>query len=257
MRQKAFLFVFFVCAVLPLFSQNTLPEKKYNLFLTGASFASHQNGWFEMACESLHATPVNRAVGGEAIANTANKMNEQKLYTKEELEEMDAFVIMHVHDKDVIDPAQLKGNYEDYSVPFDRSNYAAAYDYVIKRYITECYNLKFDEQSKYYGTPAGKPAVIILCTHWNDARTTYNRTIRELSRKWGLPLVEFDTYIGFSKNQIHPVAGKPFSMLYADDRQVMDGVEHGFHPRRGKDQYIQQRMAKIFTTLMHTVLVDL
>jgi len=51
---------------------------------------------------------------------------------KKELEEIDALVIMQVHDKDVFDESQLKPKYTDYQIPFDRSNYAAAFDYVIK-----------------------------------------------------------------------------------------------------------------------------
>jgi hypothetical protein len=90
------------------------------------------------------ATPLNRAIGGEAIADAANRMAEGTLYSKEELEEVDALVIMQVHDRDVSVP-NIEGGVYDYEIPFDRSNYAAAFDYVIKRYLTECYNLKFDE----------------------------------------------------------------------------------------------------------------
>ncbi len=229
--------------------------KKYKILLTGASFAVAENGWFELGCERLNATPINKAIGGEAIASAANRMAEEKLYSKEELEEMDAFVIMQVHDKDVMDSTQLMQNYGDYKTPFDRSNYAAAYDYVIKRYMDDCYKLRLDKGSKYYNTKTGKPVVIILCTHWNDARGTYNKSIRQLGEKWGLPVVEFDRYIGFSKNHNHPVTGKPYSLLYANDTQVMEGVRHGFHPFRGKDQYIQKRMAAIFADLMSKVLL--
>ena len=56
------------------------------ILLTGASFADKGNTWFEMGCEQLGAIPLNRAKGGEAIANTANRMYEGVLYTKEELE---------------------------------------------------------------------------------------------------------------------------------------------------------------------------
>ena len=124
------------------------PEKnKYTILLTGASFASSNNGWFELACKKLDATPINKAIAGEAIANTANKMAADTLYTRQQLEDIDAFVIMHVHDKDVASENGLKENYKDYRTPFDRSNYAAAYDYVIKHYITDCYNLKFDKNN--------------------------------------------------------------------------------------------------------------
>lgn len=241
---------------LPSFSQTKGDEgKRYNLFLTGASFASKDNTWFEMGCERLNATPVNRAVGGHAIAHTANMMAEGTMYTAEELDNMDAFVIMQVHNKDVYDPTQLKENIEEYALPFDLSNYAAAYDYVIKKYMIDCYNLKDNPKSKYYQTAYGKPPVIVLSTHWNDSRITYNKAIRQLADKWGLPLIEFDKYIGFSYKQNHPVTNLPISLTYASDTQVIEGTEHGFHPYRGQDKYIQQRMAAIFASLMNNILL--
>ena len=122
--------------------------RKYTILLTGASFASPENGWFELGCEQLGATPLNRAVGGEAIVDAANRMADETLYTPEELERIDALVIMQVHDRDVADTSQLKPLYTDYKLPFDRSNYAVAFDYVIKRYLTECYNLRLNTGSR-------------------------------------------------------------------------------------------------------------
>lgn len=230
-------------------------QQKYTLLLTGASFASPENGWFESGCRALNAKPINRAVGAEAIANTANHMNEGTLYSKQELEEIDAFVIMQVHEKDVFEDSQLRENYEDYPMPFDRSNYAAAYDYVIKRYLTDCYNLKFDKDSKYYNTETGKPAVIILSTHWHDGRPVYNRTIRQLGEKWGFPVIEFDKNIGFSKNTLHPVTKDQISILYTDkNTEEVDGVTYGWHQFRGEDTYIQRRMGAIFADVMRRVL---
>lgn len=227
---------------------------KYNIILTGASFASYQNSWFEKACRQLNARAINRAVGGEAIANTANRMNDGTLYTPEELEQTDALVIMQVHNRDVFDSTQLKEKYTDYKLPFDRSNYAAAFDYVIKRYITECYELKNNPRSKYYKSATGKPAIIVLCTAWHDGRTIYNTSVRKLAAKWGLPLVEFDQYIGFSRNAPHPVTGQQTSLLYATDNEVIDGVKFGKHPIRGEQSYIQQRMAAIFQDTMLRIL---
>ena len=177
---------------------------KYTILLTGASFASPQNGWFEIGCRQLDARAINRAIGGESIADTANRMAEGTLWNAGELDEMDALVIMQVHNRDVSATGGLKEKYTDYTTPFDRSNYAAAFDYVIKRYQSECYALKDDPKSKYYGTKSGKPAVIVLCTDWHDARTTYNAAIRRLAARWGLPLVEFDRNIGFSKDSSEP-----------------------------------------------------
>ena len=220
---------------------------KYTILLTGASFASPQNGWFEIGCRQLDARAINRAIGGESIADTANRMAEGTLWNAGELDEMDALVIMQVHNRDVSATGGLKEKYTDYTTPFDRSNYAAAFDYVIKRYQSECYALKDDPKSKYYGTKSGKPAVIVLCTDWNAA-------IRRLAARWGLPLVEFDRNIGFSKDTPNPATGTQQSLLHAQDTQTIEGVAYGWHPQRGQDKYIQQRMAAIFTDTMRRIL---
>ena len=227
---------------------------KYTILLTGASFASPQNSWFEIGCRQLDARALNRAIGGESIADTANRMAEGTLWNAGELDEMDALVIMQVHNRDVSATGGLKEKYTDYTTPFDRSNYAAAFDYVIKRYQSECYALKDDPKSKYYGTKSGKPAVIVLCTDWHDARTTYNAAIRRLAARWGLPLVEFDRNIGFSKDTPNPATGTQQSLLHAQDTQTIEGVAYGWHPQRGQDKYIQQRMAAIFTDTMRRIL---
>ena len=227
---------------------------KYTILLTGASFASPQNGWFQIGCRQLDARALNRAIGGESIADTANRMAEGTLWNAGELDEMDALVIMQVHNRDVSATGGLKEKYTDYTTPFDRSNYAAAFDYVIKRYQSECYALKDDPKSKYYGTKSGKPAVIHLCTDWHDARTTYNAAIRRLAARWGLPLVEFDRNIGFSKDTPNPATGTQQSLLHAQDTQTIEGVAYGWHPQRGQDKYIQQRMAAIFTDTMRRIL---
>lgn len=220
------------------------------IVLTGASFASPQNTWFEMGCRRIGYTPLNRAVGGEAIADTANRMAKGTLYSPEELETMEALVIMQVHNREVADSPKLKAGWRDYATPFDRSDYAAAFDYVIKRYQDECYALREKQGSKYFGSKAGKPAVIVLCTDWHDARVTYNGSVRRLAERWGLPVVEFDKNIGFSKNSPHPVTGEQTSLLFATDTQKIDGVTYGWHPLRGEKSHIQRRMAAIFAERM-------
>ena len=136
----------------------------------------------------------------------------------------------------------------------ETGNYAEGFDFVIKRYMSDCYNLRDDPDSKYYRSRSGKPALIVLCTHWHDARTVYNESVRKLAAKWGLPLVKFDANIGFSRHMPHPVTGGQISLIYADDTQVVNGVRVGWHPLRGKDQYIQRKMAAIFAARMSQLL---
>lgn len=237
------------------FSQDNKRAGQDTILLTGASFASPGNGWFELGCEKLNAFPINRAVGGEAISNAANRMQKGTLYTPQELESIDVFVIMQVHDKDVYNSGKLHEKYTDYKMPFDRSDYAAAFDYVIKKYLSDCYNLKFDKNSRYYNSKYGKPARIVLCTDWHDARSAYNTSIRKLAEKWGFPLVEFDKYIGFSKNTVHPVTGVQASLMFALDTQNIDGIKYGWHPEQGKDKYIQKRMGAIFADVLSRILL--
>jgi hypothetical protein len=253
MKRFRTLLILWIAFGLMLSAQHKKDTAPYTFLLTGASFASPVNGWFEVGCDLLSAIPLNRAIGGEAIANTANRMINSTLYSEDEFENIDALVIMQVHNQDVFDESQLKTNYTDYETPFDRSNYAAAFDYVIKRYLAECYNLKFNKQSRYYNTKYGKPAVIVLCTDWHDARTIYNTSVRKLAAKWGFPLVEFDKYIGFSKNTLHPVTGEQMSLLFAGDKQEIDGITYGWHPENGKDAYIQRRMGAIFANTMRKI----
>ena len=231
-------------------------DKEYTLLLSGASFASPDNTWFEIGCERLNAKAINRAIGAQSIVSTAGTMNEGALYSQQELEDIDALVIMHVHDRDVFNEEEFgKGKkWEDYSQPMNGNDYAGGFDYVIKRYMSDCYNLKNVSGSKYYGTKSGKPAIIVLCTHWHDARTIYNTSVRLLAAKWGLPVVEFDANIGFSRHTTHPVTGEQVSVIFSDDTETINGKVFGWHASRGKNGYIQQKMAAIFAHKMSQVL---
>ncbi len=152
MYKRITLFTFICLLALAGIAQN---KDTYTILLSGASFAEPNNKWFEMGCRALHAIPINRAVSAESIAHTANKMLDGTLYTPEEFDNIDVFVLMQVHEKDVYNEANLKENYKDYKTPFDASDYAVCYDYVIKRYISDCYNQKFNPKSRYYNTPYG------------------------------------------------------------------------------------------------------
>ena len=144
MYKRITLFTFICLLALAGIAQN---KDTYTILLSGASFAEPNNKWFEMGCRALHAIPINRAVSAESIAHTANKMLDGTLYTPEEFDNIDVFVLMQVHEKDVYNEANLKENYKDYKTPFDASDYAVCYDYVIKRYISDCYNQKFNPKS--------------------------------------------------------------------------------------------------------------
>lgn len=220
-------------------------EHPLTILLTGASFAIPENGWFEIGCEDLGAVAVNKSVSGEAIYHTARRMDKGTFYTPEELDDIDVFVIGHVHNQNVANEQWLKEKWEDYTSIATTTDYSVAYDYVIKRYISDCKALKDNPASRYYGTEEGKPVKIMFCTHWHDSRTTYNPAIRKLAQKWGFPLVKFDDNIGFSR--LDAAAGEPQpSLAYAHDTETINGVKYGWHPLRGSNSYVQRRMAQIF-----------
>ncbi len=228
-------------------AQENESDKQLTFMLYGASFAIPQNGWFEIACENMGAEALNKAVSAEAIYHDARRMAAGKDYTTAELDRTDVLVIMHVHNQNVANEANLQEKWEDYTNISTTTDYAVAYDYVIKRYIADCEALEFNEESKYYGVEGGKPAKIMLCTHWHDSRTTYNPAIRKLAERWGFPLVEFDKNIGFSKDDEGIAdAGEP-SRAVAHDTETINGIKYGWHPKRGNNSPIQNRMAAIFT----------
>lgn len=215
----------------------------YHFLLAGASFAVPENGWFELVCEAFNAEPINKAVSGEAIKHTAMAMYDNEFYTFEELERVDAFIIMHVHNQDVANTNGIKENYQDYTYE-ELQQYHLAYDYVIKRYMADCYELRNNPASQYYQTENGKPVKIYLTTHWHDSRISYNQSIRTLADRWQLPLVKWDENIGFTRKELDADGQQP-SLKYALDTETIYGIVFGWHPRRGKQEYIQQRMAKI------------
>lgn len=219
------------------------PEKAIMLF--GASFAVPENSWFEMGCGELNFEPINKSVSGEAIYHDAYRMAAGSDYTVEELDRTEWLVLMHVHNQNVANETNLKENWEDYTEISSTRDYAVAYDYVIKRYIYDCAQLEYNENSIYYGVEGGKPARIMLCTHWHDGRAEYNAAIRKLAQRWNFPLVEFDTKIGFSKEDNQEDKGAPSREFCSDTEKLYD-VTFGWHPQRGTNREIQQRMAAIF-----------
>lgn len=231
----------------------TNADGKPVMLLTGASFAIPENGWFEVACEDMGAVALNKAVSGEAIYHTARRMNNNTFYTTAELDDIDVFVISHVHNQNVANEQWIKENWEDYTSIASTTDYSTSYDYVIKRYIADCKALKDNPASRYYGTEEGKPVKIILTTHWHDSRTTYNPAIRKLAQRWGFPLVEWDVNIGFSKDDVAAGEAQP-SLAMAHDNETINGVKYGWHPLRGSNTHIQRRMAQIFEEVAAPVL---
>ena len=210
-----------------------------SLCIVGASFAYPENCWFELACEKMGLKPINKAISCSNIKDTAKSMRENSLFTLDELDSFATFAIMHTHNYNVYDGVGV------------HTPYVEAYDYVIKQYSALCQALEFNPDSKWFGIAGGKPVDILICTHWHDARTNFNESVRKLDEKWeSVRLCKFDEQIGFTKDKPDPQTGVQISVYYAHPDQnateIMGGVEYGWHPKRGRDSEIQQRMADIF-----------
>ena len=109
-----------------------------NILLTGASFAFPGNEWFSHVVNDLNITGYNKAVSGETIVHTANKMAEGTLYSKDELETFDIFMIFHSHNQVVDDYENIKEDYRDYELPLGNSDKSICWDYVLKKYYADC-----------------------------------------------------------------------------------------------------------------------
>lgn len=226
-----------------------LPNK--TVILAGASISS-RNGYFEYAMKRLGLVGKNVSVAGNNILHLCY------LLYKNSYADQDALIISHLHNYDIYSlPESHKNNtsaeYETDAVlaPYLTTNqyvsgnitppegytedeiYAIGYDYAIKKWIEKCYNLRSTDG---YDAIAGKNCQIILTTYWHDGRTVYNNAVRKLAKKWGLPLIKEDENIGFSKDSVHPITGKQWSVLYCNGvpwstkTEVINGVTYGFHP---------------------------
>ncbi|MBR4118844.1 MAG: DUF5040 domain-containing protein, partial [Bacteroidales bacterium] len=229
-----------------------MPNKK--VLLSGASISQY-NGYFEYAMEELGLSYTNISVAGTNIFHLCyNLYSAGKNYN-----DVDILITSHIHNFDVYSlPKHLENytslDYENDEVLGDyikTSNYytgtlapiegvytsdelyAIGYDYAIKKWNELCYNLKDTEG---YDSKLGKPCQIILYTYWHDARTIFNTAIRKLANKWGLPLIKDDENIGFSKDKLHPITKRQYSLLHCKGypwgqiNEYIDGVEYGLHP---------------------------
>ena len=119
-----------------------------------------------------------------------------------------------------------------FGTPFDRSNYAAAFDYVIKRYQSECYALKDDPKSSRQVNPPSSSSAPTGTTRGRPTTPPYGASPHGgACRSW--------SSTGTSASRGPP---GPKSLLHAQDTQTIEGVAYGWHPQRGKTN-TSRRMA--------------
>lgn len=138
--------------------------------------------------------------------------------------------------------------------------YSAGYDYLLKKYAKDCYDLRLNPNSKWYGTKSGKPVIIVCITQWHDGYVRFNESIARLCKKHGAILCDVAGNIGFSYRQTDPENPDSirWSALHCNNTAIgsgndtetipINGVNYtnmGWHPTRDWGCYIQMKRANI------------
>ena len=138
--------------------------------------------------------------------------------------------------------------------------YSAGYDYLLKKYAKDCYDLRLNPNSKWYGTKSGKPCIIVCTTQWHDGYVRFNESVKKMAKKHGAIVADIANNIGFSYLQTNPNDENSirWSALHCNNADFssgndtediyIDGVLYsnmGWHPTRDFDCYIQQKRGNI------------
>ena len=143
--------------------------------------------------------------------------------------------------------------------------YAAGYDYLLKKYALDCYNLRLNPDSKYYGTKSGKPVVIVCTTQWHDGYVRFNDSVKIMAKRHGAIVCNVADNVGFSYLQTDPTNDDSIrwgalhcnnaAYGFGGDTETIPihGVMYtgmGWHPTRQWDSYIQMKRAQILAETM-------
>lgn len=143
--------------------------------------------------------------------------------------------------------------------------YAAGYDYLLKKYALDCYNLRLNPDSKYYGTKSGKPVIIVCTTQWHDGYARFNDSVKIMAKRHGAIVCDVANNVGFSYLQTDPTNGDSirWGALHCNNAAIGSGNDTetipihgvmytgmGWHPTRQWDCYIQMKRAQILAETM-------
>lgn len=143
--------------------------------------------------------------------------------------------------------------------------YAAGYDYLLKKYALDCYNLRLNPDSKYYGTKSGKPVIIVCMTQWHDGYVRFNDSVKIMAKRHGAIVCDVANNVGFSYLQTDPTNDDSirWGALHCNNAAIgsnndtetipIHGVMYtgmGWHPTRQWDCYIQMKRAQILAETM-------
>lgn len=153
--------------------------------------------------------------------------------------------------------------------PEVNERYAAGYDYLIKKYRQECYNLKDNPDSKWYGSEYGKPCTIIICSHWHDGYVVFNEAAKTVCDRTGAIYSDTASYNGWTWRTTDP--DDPNSIRWSAEvcnnasyggsndlhNEPINGVIYtnmGFHPTRDVNSEFNKRRASVFKETLRTLL---
>ena len=143
--------------------------------------------------------------------------------------------------------------------------YAAGYDYLLKKYALDCYNLRLNPDSKWYGTKSGKPVIIVCTTQWHDGYVRFNEGIKKVARRHGAILCDVANNVGFSYMQTNPEdeSSIRWNALHCNNTSIGSGndvedipihgiiySDMGWHPTRDWSCYIQMKRAQILAAYL-------
>ena len=143
--------------------------------------------------------------------------------------------------------------------------YAAGYDYLLKKYAFDCYNLRLNPDSKWFGTKSGKPVIIVCTTQWHDGYVRFNEAIKKVAKRHGAIIADIAGNIGFSYLQTDPTNPDSvrWSAIHCNNSAIGSGNDTetipihgvmytgmGWHPTRQWDCYIQMKRAQILAETM-------
>ena len=143
--------------------------------------------------------------------------------------------------------------------------YAAAYDYIIKKYRTLCYAARNNANSRWYCKDTtnydndfryGKPCQIVFMTHWNGGRAIINESLKRLANKWYLPCIELQKELGLSAEIIMDKSnGQSDSSHYARDGEFSETYrtfygKHMVFSASAPYPIVQQKVAKVLYRLL-------
>ncbi|SHJ65808.1 DUF5040 domain-containing protein [Bacteroides stercorirosoris] len=146
--------------------------------------------------------------------------------------------------------------------------YAAGYDYLLKKYIKDCYELRNNPNSKYYGSVQGKPVIIIICTQWHDGYVVLNNAIKEVAARFGAVVCDFAANVGFSYKQTDPTDPNSIrqsalvctNRLYGSGNDFQDinieGTVYtnmGWHPTRDVNSYFAIKRGNILSDVIRKI----